>query len=410
MSKKKIVVLAIFKDKTSADTAAASLKESGVARDLKDSGIANGDVIRALVLKDEEEGKGEKVGERSISKGAAIGCSPGSGSTSAPLSAGLQSPLRHKPMATGKEGPSLRPRLGRELAGGKAAVAVLAPASEAEFVAAKIRDLGAAELYTVRGLQDLQWLDRRCFFIKVAWSAEVIESMDAPLSNSLRRYQLVSRITVSGSIASISLLYLTLFYGLIYEARNPSTTVTAIISYGLMIIFLISLWIVRKSSPQALTYSRLVDSIYALNKAAEDGSAAASRKRQDLGKRLLKCAATMRTFRPLLPLRLHKRIMSQEAIRGSQALKTLVYPAMLGSDKELQQIKELVARAAIRVGTENWVQVGDLKAEVEDYSHSKSIPVSILSNATIVALLTFAAAVITIIPPLIVFFSHPSPS
>ena len=60
----KTVVLAIFKDEASADAAAASLKDSGVAR---------GDAIGVLVLDEEGKLKAEKVGKRSWGKGAGIG-------------------------------------------------------------------------------------------------------------------------------------------------------------------------------------------------------------------------------------------------------------------------------------------------------------------------------------------------
>jgi hypothetical protein len=59
-----MVVLAIFNDEASADTAATSLKESGMAKK---------DAIGVLVLNDEGELKTEKIGKRSLGKGAGIG-------------------------------------------------------------------------------------------------------------------------------------------------------------------------------------------------------------------------------------------------------------------------------------------------------------------------------------------------
>ena len=60
----KTVVLAIFKDEVSADAAATSLKDSGVAR---------GDAIGVLVLNEKGELKADKVGKRSWGKGTGIG-------------------------------------------------------------------------------------------------------------------------------------------------------------------------------------------------------------------------------------------------------------------------------------------------------------------------------------------------
>jgi len=60
----KTVVLAIFADEVSADAAASSLK---------DSGVAHKDAIGVLVLDDKGELNAEKVGKRSWGKGAGIG-------------------------------------------------------------------------------------------------------------------------------------------------------------------------------------------------------------------------------------------------------------------------------------------------------------------------------------------------
>jgi hypothetical protein len=58
------LVLAVFADEPAADSAAAALK---------DSGIADGDAIGILALDDDGKLKQDKVGKRSTGKGAAIG-------------------------------------------------------------------------------------------------------------------------------------------------------------------------------------------------------------------------------------------------------------------------------------------------------------------------------------------------
>jgi len=60
----KSMVLAIFKEEASADTAAEVLKESGVAK---------GDAIGVMVLDENGKLKADKVGKRSWGKGAGIG-------------------------------------------------------------------------------------------------------------------------------------------------------------------------------------------------------------------------------------------------------------------------------------------------------------------------------------------------
>ncbi len=133
MSNKSMVV-AIFNDEVSADAAAASLKDSGVAK---------GDAIGVLVLNEKGELKADKVGKRSWGKGAGIGavvalCTP-VGLAAGLISGGLLGALHHKNLGL-KDAD--RERIGSEMQGGKAAVAVLAPLTEANFVADKLAGLG----------------------------------------------------------------------------------------------------------------------------------------------------------------------------------------------------------------------------------------------------------------------------
>ncbi len=132
----KTVVLAIFKDEASAETAATALKDSGVAR---------GDAIGVLVLNEKGELEAEKVGKRSWGKGAGIGavvalCTP-VGLAAGLIGGGLLGALHHKKLGLDEAD---RGRIGSELQGGKAAVGVLAPVSEATVVADRLTELGGA--------------------------------------------------------------------------------------------------------------------------------------------------------------------------------------------------------------------------------------------------------------------------
>jgi len=130
----KMVVLAIFKDEVSADAAAASLKDSGVAR---------GDAIGVLVLDEKGELKADKVGRRSWGKGSGIGAVVALvtpvGLAAGLIGGGLLGALHHKNLGLDEAD---RDRIGSELQGGKAAVGVLAPVSEATVVASKLTDVG----------------------------------------------------------------------------------------------------------------------------------------------------------------------------------------------------------------------------------------------------------------------------
>jgi len=142
----KTLVLAIFKDEASADIAADSLKESGVA---------HGDAIGILALDEKGEVKAEKVGKHSVSMGADIGRGIGMGAgigliltLFSPIGlvvglvgGGLLGALHHKSLGIDR---AHRERIGRELEGGKAALGVLAHVSEANLVADKLTELGGA--------------------------------------------------------------------------------------------------------------------------------------------------------------------------------------------------------------------------------------------------------------------------
>lgn len=138
----KTVVLAIFKDEAAADVAAGALKDSGVAK---------GDAMGVLVLDEKGQLKADKVGKRSWGKGAGIGavvalCTP-VGLAAGLVGGGLLGALHHKNLGLDEAD---RDRIGAELAGGKAAVGVLAPVSEVNFVAGKLNDLGGtAETHPV---------------------------------------------------------------------------------------------------------------------------------------------------------------------------------------------------------------------------------------------------------------------
>jgi hypothetical protein len=138
----KTVVMAIFNDEASADTAAASLKDSGVAK---------GDAIGVLVLDEKGKIKTDKIGKRSIGKGAGIGAAVALvtpvGLAVGLIGGGLLGGLHHKNLGLGEAD---RDRIGKELEGGKAAVCVLAPVSEASIVAGNLADLGGtAEAHEV---------------------------------------------------------------------------------------------------------------------------------------------------------------------------------------------------------------------------------------------------------------------
>jgi hypothetical protein len=111
--------------------------------------VAKGDAIGVLVLNEEGELKADKVGKRSWGKGAGIGAVVALvtpvGLAAGLIGGGLLGALHHKNLGLDEAD---RERIRSELEGGKAAVGVLAPVSEATVVADKLAELGGtAETY-----------------------------------------------------------------------------------------------------------------------------------------------------------------------------------------------------------------------------------------------------------------------
>jgi hypothetical protein len=130
----KTVVLAIFESEAAADSAVVALK---------DSGLVPGDAIGVLVLDGDGQLKVDKVGARSTGKGAGMGAvlfllGPAVAGIGV-LGGSLLGALHRKGLGLDDND---RDRIAAELAGGRAAVGVLAPAGVASVVSARLADLG----------------------------------------------------------------------------------------------------------------------------------------------------------------------------------------------------------------------------------------------------------------------------
>jgi hypothetical protein len=134
----KQLVLAIFNDEAAADAAVQSLKDWDKAdEDIKLNAIG------VLVLDNKGKIKAQKLGKRSVGKGAGIGLllaliTP-VGWVAGVLGGGVLGALHHKGLGMKAED---RDRIAAELSDGKAAVGVLAAEVEATEISAKLADLG----------------------------------------------------------------------------------------------------------------------------------------------------------------------------------------------------------------------------------------------------------------------------
>ena len=133
----KQVILSVFADEAAAEAAVDSLKAwDKASADIKLNAIG------VLVLDDKGKIKTQKLGKRSVGKGAGIGLilailTPvGLG---AAVVGGVLGAFHHKGLGMSEED---RARIGKELEGGKAAVGVLASVAEASDISQKLTELG----------------------------------------------------------------------------------------------------------------------------------------------------------------------------------------------------------------------------------------------------------------------------
>ena len=132
----KMLTLSLFDSEIAADSAAASLK---------DSGLAKHEAIGVLALDPKGKLKEDKVGARSTKKGAGVGAvlwllGP-VGIGAGVVGGGLLGALHHKGLGLDDDDQA---RIGKELEGGRAAVGVLTASDEAEAVSDYLTKRGGA--------------------------------------------------------------------------------------------------------------------------------------------------------------------------------------------------------------------------------------------------------------------------
>lgn len=134
----KNVVLAIFDDELAADEAVDSLKEWD-----KSSDQVKLNAIGVLVLDEKGEVKTQKMGRRSLGKGAGIGLILGLltpvGLAAGVVGGGAIGALHRKGLGLTEKD---RDRISHDLAEGKAAVGVLAKAEQSVAISDKMKELG----------------------------------------------------------------------------------------------------------------------------------------------------------------------------------------------------------------------------------------------------------------------------
>jgi hypothetical protein len=227
--------------------------------------------------------------------------------------------------------------------------------------------------------------DQRDYLSEIAKSHEVVSSIEARLRNSHKKY-------IVRAVSTI-LLTLALFIWPIVQA----TTYTFAAGFVGYFVGLITAVVLVARHREYFTFMDIVDSVTKAEQAKR--TVPGSRRRLSLGKKLVACSKRMRSFSARIPIQLPKRIMAEEAKQCALVLRRLIYPVMLGTDEELDQVKGILAQAALRVGAGNWVQIRTLEAKGFDYPSVKGAPEWISAPM----LLPVATA---LLPPLIGILAH----
>jgi hypothetical protein len=234
--------------------------------------------------------------------------------------------------------------------------------------------------------------EQRAYLIEIAQSASVITAIESHIRNSNRRFIAIYSLVVL--VAGIAVGSIVVYLQVMQVSGHVLIFTVIGIYTGMCFLFY---WVIRLF-PERAVFRPLVSCVSIIDSAI--GKAPASRPKKAAARRLALCARRMRRYQPLVPLGLYKRTLAQEATRASHALRSFIGPIMLGTDEDLNQVKAALARAAIRIGTSYWTQVGDLEASFSDKSvQRRAALASLLPLLTGVVIPVVAALITALIKP-----------
>ena len=183
------------------------------------------------------------------------------------------------------------------------------------------------------------------------------------------------------------------------QTKVPARSLPLLI-VGLCIIILAytSIPLFRTSRAQHVSFHAILPAVKKVDAALL--TIPLSRERRALAQKLLNCASCINWFAPPLPRRLDKRIQQRQARQASDVVRNLVYPAILGSDKGLREIKGVLSQAAFMIGVSRWAEIGSLARTTDEYGPLKStiqtkrsIPIVTITLAVFAAIPTIPALV-----------------
>jgi hypothetical protein len=217
-----------------------------------------------------------------------------------------------------------------------------------------------------RGLPDpARWSlkpDQRRYLIEVVQSSSLIAEVEEYIQDCRkdfrRSFWLMNAIVDLAFMPSIfALIYLRA-----YELIDLYEFYLAFIGLyiaAFFLIYILSRYVLARSGLDFIIIRSLANCMASIDEATE--SRPGSRPRRNVCKKLSRSARFIGRYSPIVPVAQYKRILAEEAIRASQALRSLNYTIMLSTSKDLKKVKELLAYTIIHVGTGNWLQVANLE-------------------------------------------------
>lgn len=206
------------------------------------------------------------------------------------------------------------------------------------------------------------------------------DRIDRTLAEDQKHFRRYDRASTAATFAGFILAYFGLSCIILYHHRSSVKNVPVaflngelyhysapLIAVGLFFVLVGIFWgyELRRVDAPYLVLSALLTGILTVDPAKK--TPLASRKRRNLARWLLRGAKRINYFGPFVAYKLDHMIIRQQSDRAAQVLRHCVYPALLGSDVELDALQTVLAKAALKVVISDWVSIGELAIELEQY-------------------------------------------
>jgi hypothetical protein len=130
------------------------------------------------------------------------------------------------------------------------------------------------------------------------------------------------------------------------------------------------------------------------------GTVPMSKQRIKLAREIRRSSGWIRQFAPKVGVGMHNRIAKIYAIRASRTAQALLYPALLGDDKELEMARSTLAVMALKIGKSRWMEIGRLDTHTESYE-PLLVSRTITTSDRLISVVLVALTAIPAIPVLV---------